>query len=143
MFCKKGHKDIAIQSISEDQSAEETGKTGTTVQLCILLYHFFYTEANSKKYNNNFLSNLSADYCMPGNVILTLIKLNIYICLFEKFQLLHYCHTENLNQATLTAYYSLVINLPVFHFLIPVSFILEQAEKEGRGGLNGGVVHII
>ena len=38
MFCKKGHKDIAKQSISEDQSAEETGKTGTTVQLCILLY---------------------------------------------------------------------------------------------------------
>ena len=81
---------------------------------------------------------------MPGNVILTLIKLNIYICLFEKFQLFHYCHTANLNQATLTAYYSLIINLPVFHFLIPVSFILGQAEKEGKSGLNArGVVHII
>ena len=75
MFCKKGHKDIAKQSISEDQSAEETGKIGTTVQ-CIHLYHFFYTEANSNKYNNNFLSNLSADYCIPGNVIHTLIKIN-------------------------------------------------------------------
>ena len=81
MFCKKGHKDIAKQSISEDQSAEETGKIGTTVQ-CIHLYHFFYTEANSNKYNNNFLSNLSADYCIPGNVILTLIKLIvIFACL--------------------------------------------------------------
>ena len=139
MFCKKGHKDIAKQSISEDQSAEETGKIGTTVQL----YHFFYTEANSNKYNNNFLSNLSADYCIPGNVILTLIKLNSYICLFEKFQLFHYCHTANLNQATLTAYYSVIINLPVFHFLIPVGFILGQAEKEGKGGLKRGVVHII
>ena len=68
MFCKKGHKDIAKQFISEDQSAEETGKIG------INLYHFFYTEANSNKYNNNFLSNISADYCIPGNVILTLIK---------------------------------------------------------------------
>ena len=113
------------------------------MQLCILLHHFFYTEANSNKYNNNFLSNLSADYCTPGNVILTLIKLNSYICLFEKFQLFHYCHTANLNQATLTPYYSLIINLPVFHFLIPVSFILEQAEKEGKSGLNGSVVHII
>ena len=113
-------------------------------KLCILLYHFFYTEANSNKYNNNFLSNLSADYCIPGDVILTLIKLNSYICLFEKFQLFHYCHTANLNQATLTAYYSLIINLPVFHFLIPVSFILGQAEKEGKSGLNArGVVHII
>ena len=73
MFCKKGHKEITKQSISEDQSAEETGKIGTTVQ-CIHLYHFFYTEANSNKYNNNFLSNLSADYCIPGDVILTLIK---------------------------------------------------------------------
>ena len=62
MFCKKGHKAIAKQSISEDQSAEETGKIGTTVR-CIHLYHFFYTGANSNKYNNNFLSNLSADYC--------------------------------------------------------------------------------
>ena len=96
MFCKKGHKDIAKQSISEDQSAEETGKIGTTVQ-CIHLYHFFCTEANSNKYNNNFLSNLSADYCTPGNVILTLIKLNSYICLFEKFQLFHYCNTGILN----------------------------------------------
>ena len=76
MFCKKGHKDIAKQSISEDQSTEETGKVGTTVQLCIHLYHFFYNEANSNKYNNNFLSNLSADYCIPGHVTLTLIKLN-------------------------------------------------------------------
>ena len=42
MFCKKGHKDIAKQSISDDQSAEETGKIGTTVQ-CIHLYHFFLT----------------------------------------------------------------------------------------------------
>ena len=64
MFCKKGHKDIAKQSISEDQSAEETRKIGTTVQ-CIHLYHFFYTKANSNKYNNNLLSNLSADYCIP------------------------------------------------------------------------------
>ena len=143
MFCKKGHKDIAKQSISEDQSAEETGKIGTTVQLCIYLYHFFYNEANSNKYNNNFLSNLSADYCIPGDVILTLIKLNSYICLFEKFQLFHYCHTANFNQATLTAYYSVIINLPVFHFLIPVGFILGQAEKEGKGGLKRGVVHII
>ena len=71
MFCKKGHKDIAKQSISEDQSAEETGKIGTTVQ-CIHLYHFFYTEANSNKFNNKF--NLSADYCIPGNVMLTLIE---------------------------------------------------------------------
>ena len=70
MFCKKGHKDIAKQSISEDQSAEESGKIGTTVQ-CIHLYHFFYTEANSNKYNSNFLSNLSADYCIPGNVMPT------------------------------------------------------------------------
>ena len=69
----KGHKDIAKQSISEDQSAEETGKIGTTVQ-CIHLYHFFYTEANSNKYNNNFLSNLSADNCIPGSVMLTLIE---------------------------------------------------------------------
>ena len=37
MFCKKGHKGFAKQSISEDQSAEETGKIGTTVQ-CILIY---------------------------------------------------------------------------------------------------------
>ena len=96
MFCKKGHKDIAKQSISEDQSAEETGKIGTTVQ-CIHLYHFFYTEANSNKYNNNFLSNLSADYCIPGDVILTLIKLNSYICLFEKFQPFRSCHTAILN----------------------------------------------
>ena len=104
----------------------------------------FYTETNAIKYSNNFLSSLSADYCTPGNVILTLIKLNSYICLFEKFQLFHYCHTANLNQATLTAYYSLIINLPVFHFLIPVSFILGQAEKEGKSGLNArGVVHII
>ena len=73
MFCKKGHEDIAKQSISEDQSAKETGKIGKTVQ-CIQLYHCFYTEANSNKYNNNFLSNLSADYCIPGDVILTLIK---------------------------------------------------------------------
>ena len=42
MFCKKGHKDIAKESISEDQSTEETGKIGTTVQ-CIHLYHFFFT----------------------------------------------------------------------------------------------------
>ena len=70
MFCKKGHKDIAKQSISEDQLAEESGKIGTTVQ-CIHLYHFFYTEANSNKNNNNFLSNLSADYCIPGNVMPT------------------------------------------------------------------------
>ena len=70
MFCKKGRKDIAKQSISEDQSAEETGKIGTTVQ-CIHLYHFFYTEANSNKYNSHFLSNLSADYCIPGNVMPT------------------------------------------------------------------------
>ncbi|CAH3042268.1 unnamed protein product [Porites lobata] len=28
MFCKKGHKDTAKQSIREDQSAEETGKIG-------------------------------------------------------------------------------------------------------------------
>ena len=110
---------------------------------CIHLYHFFYTKANSSKYNNNFLSNLSADYCIPGNVILTLIKLNSYICLFEKLQLFHYCHTANLNQATLTAYYSVIINLPVFHFLIPVGFILGQAEKEGKGGLKGVVVHMI
>ena len=143
MFCKKGHKDITKRSIREDQSAEQTGKTGTTVQLCILLHHFFYTEANSNKYNNNFLSSLSADYCIPGNVILTSIKLNSYICLFEKFQLFHYCHTANLNQATLTAYYSIIINLPVFHFLIPVGFILGQAEKEGKGGFKRGVVHII
>ena len=40
MFCTKGQKDIAKQSISDDQSAEETGKIGTTVQ-CIHLYHFF------------------------------------------------------------------------------------------------------
>ena len=96
MFYKKGHKDIAKQSFSEDQSAEETGKMGTTVQ-CIHLYHFFHTEANSNKYNNNFLSNLSADYCTSGNVILTLIKLNSYICLFEKFGLFHYCYTAILN----------------------------------------------
>ena len=69
MFCKKGPKDIAKQSISEDQSAEETGKISTTVQ-CIHSYHCFYTEANSKKYNNNFLSNLSADYCMRRNIII-------------------------------------------------------------------------
>ena len=77
MFCKKGHKDIDKQSISEDQSAEETGKIGKTVQ-CIHLYHFFYTEleANSNKYDNNFCSNLSGDYCLAGNVILTLIQLN-------------------------------------------------------------------
>ena len=37
MFCKKGHKDIAKHSINEDQSTEETGKVGTTVQ-CIYLY---------------------------------------------------------------------------------------------------------
>ena len=73
MLCTKGHKDIAKQSISDDQSAEETGKIGTTVQ-CIHLYHFFYTEANSNKYNDNFLSNLSADYCISRNVILTLIE---------------------------------------------------------------------
>ena len=73
MFCTKGHMDIARQSISDDQSAEETGKIGTTVQ-CIHLYHFFYTEANSNKSNDNFLSNLSADYCISGNVILTLIE---------------------------------------------------------------------
>ena len=97
MFCKKGHKEIIKQSISEAQSAEETGKIGTTVQLCIHLYHFFYNEANSNKYNNNFLSNLSADYCIPGDVILTLIKLNSYICLFEKFQLFRSCHTAILN----------------------------------------------
>ena len=84
------------------------------------LYHFFYTEANSNKYNNNFLSNLSADYCTPGNVILTLIKFR-------------YCHTANLNQATLTAYYTIIINLPVFHFLIPVGFILKKKKKEGKG----------
>ena len=83
MFCKKGHKDIAKQSISEDQSAEETGKIGKTVQ-CIHLYHFFCTEANSIRYNNNFLSNLSTDYCIPGNVILTLIKLNSYIFAYLK-----------------------------------------------------------
>ena len=35
----------------------------------------FYTKANSNN-NNNFLCNLSANYCIPGNVILTLIKLN-------------------------------------------------------------------
>ena len=35
MFCKKGHKDIAKHSINEDQSTEETGKIGTTVQ-CII-----------------------------------------------------------------------------------------------------------
>ena len=35
----------------------------------------FYTKANSNN-NNNFLSNLSANYCIPGNVILILIKLN-------------------------------------------------------------------
>ena len=97
MFCKKGHKEIAKQSISEDQSAEETGKIGTTVQLCIHLYHFLYTEANSNIYNNYFLSNFSADYCIPGNVILTLIKLNSYICLFEKFHLFHYCYSAILN----------------------------------------------
>ena len=96
VFCKRGHKDIAKQSISEDQSADETRKIVTAVQ-CIHWYHFFYTEANSNKYNNNFLSNLSADYCIPGDVILTLIKLNSYICLFEKFQLLHYCYTAILN----------------------------------------------
>ena len=73
MLCTKGHKDIAKQSISDDQSAEETGKIGPTVQ-CIHLYHFFYTEANSNKYNDNFLSNLSADYYISGNVILTLIE---------------------------------------------------------------------
>ena len=41
MFCKKGHKDIAIakHSINEDQSTEETGKIGTIVQ-CI---YFCYT----------------------------------------------------------------------------------------------------
>ena len=39
--------------------------------------------------------------------------------------------------------WSSAINLPVFHFFIPVSFVLGQAEKEGRGGLNGGVVNII
>ena len=35
--------------------------------------------------------------------------------------------------------------LPIFHFLIPVGFILGQAEKEGRQGgwANGGVVHFI
>ena len=75
MFCIKGHKDIAKQSISEDQSAEEAGKIGTTVQ-CIHLHHCFYTEANSNKYDNNFCSNLSGDYCLAGNVILTLIQLN-------------------------------------------------------------------
>ena len=43
MFCKKGHKDIAKYYINEDQSTEETGKIGTTVQ-CIYLYHrLFYT----------------------------------------------------------------------------------------------------
>ena len=84
MFCKKEYEDIAKQSISEDLSAEQTGKIGKTVQ-CIHLCYCFYTETNSNKYNNNFLSNLSADYCIPGNVILTLIKLNSYICLFEKF----------------------------------------------------------
>ena len=51
---KRTHsKDIAKQSISEDQSAEEAGKIGTTVQ-CIHLHHCFYTEANSNKYDNNF-----------------------------------------------------------------------------------------
>ena len=90
MCFKKGHKDIAKQSIREDQSAEETGKIGTTVQ-CIHVYHFFYTETNSIKYSNNFLSSLSADYCTPGNVILTLIKLNSYICLHS------YCKLGNLN----------------------------------------------
>ena len=35
MFCKKGRKDIAKHSINEDQSTEETGKIGTTVQ-CII-----------------------------------------------------------------------------------------------------------
>ena len=38
MFCKKGHKDIAKYYINEDQSTEETGKIGTTVQY-IYLYH--------------------------------------------------------------------------------------------------------
>ena len=75
MFCKKGHKDIAKQSISEDQSTEEIRKIGTTVQ-SIHLYHWFYTKANSNKYNNNFLSNLSADSFIPMDVIFTLIKLN-------------------------------------------------------------------
>ena len=51
---KRAHsKDIAKQSISEDQSAEEVGKIGTTVQ-CIHLHHCFYTEANSNKYHINF-----------------------------------------------------------------------------------------
>ena len=54
-------------SVKTLQSAEETGKIGTTVQF-IHLYHLFYTEADSNKYNNNLLSNLSADYCIPGNV---------------------------------------------------------------------------
>ena len=142
MFCIKGHIPRTLPNSPSVKISQQT-RLEKQLQLCNVFIDitFFYTEANSNKYNNNFLPNLSAHYCISGNVILTLIKLNIYICLFEKFQLLHYCHTENLNQATLTAYYSLVINLPVFPFLIPVGFILGQAEKGLIGG--GGVVHII
>ena len=48
MFCKKGHKDITKQSISEDHSAEETEKKGTTMQCIHLfekfqLFHYCYT----------------------------------------------------------------------------------------------------
>ena len=38
------------------------------------IYHCFHTEANSNY--NNFLPNLSSDYCITGDIILTLIKLN-------------------------------------------------------------------
>ena len=89
MFCKKGHKDIAKQSISKDQSTEEAGKISTALHChSFNLYNCFYIEVNS---------NLSVDYCIPGNVILALIKLNSYIFLFEKFQLFHYCYTAILN----------------------------------------------
>ena len=72
MVCKKGHKDIAKHSINEDQSTEETGKVGTTVQCIFFLSKTVFT-------------------------------------------------------------------------LIPVGFILGQAENRGgkEGGLNGGVVHFI
>ena len=34
-------------------------------------------------------------------------------------------------------------SLQICQYFDPSRFILGQAEKEGRGGLNGGVVHII
>ena len=141
MFCKKGHKDIAKQPSVKTSQQKRLEKQVQLCKLCILLYHFFTLRLIPT--NIIIISYPIFQLIIVCLGILTLIKLNIYICLFEKFQLFHYCHTANLNQATLTPYYSLIINLPVFHFLIPVSFILEQAEKEGKSGLNGSVVHII